>query len=225
MKFLCAVSAVLILAIALRISHLDIRPMHGDEAVHAYRFGQLLESNNYRYDPTEFHGPMLNYFTLVPALLSGQHTYASLTEITLRIVPVFFGLILVLMPLLLFDGLGRPVAVVACALTAISPAFVFYSRYYIPEMLLVCFTFGIIACGYRYARSKKWIWALRTGVFAALCFATKETSVIAFGAIVVVLVIVLLTRKDGKPTLNLVRRGHLLLAIAGAVVVWGQGRA
>ena len=33
--------------------------------------------------------------------------------------------------------------------------------------------------------------------------------------------IVLLTRKDGKPTLNLVRRGHLLLAIAGAVVVWG----
>ena len=96
MRYWLAVSAVLILAIALRISRLDIRPMHGDEAVHAYRFGQLLEANNYRYDPNEFHGPTLNYFTLVPALLSGQHTYASLTEITLRIVPVFFGLILVL---------------------------------------------------------------------------------------------------------------------------------
>ena len=114
MRYWLAVSAVLILAVALRISRLDIRPMHGDEAVHAYRFGQLLEANNYRYDPTEFHGPTLNYFTLIPALLSGQHTYASLTEITLRIVPVFFGLILVLMPLLLMDGLGRPVAVIAC---------------------------------------------------------------------------------------------------------------
>jgi uncharacterized protein (TIGR03663 family) len=221
MKFWIAVSAVLILAVVLRISRLDVRPMHGDEAVHAYRFGQLLEANNYRYDPTEFHGPTLNYFTLIPALFSGQHTYASLTEITLRIVPVFFGLVLVLMPLLLLDGLGRPVAVVAAALTAISPAFVFYSRYYIPEMLLVCFTFGMIASGYRYARSKQWIWALRTGGFAALCFATKETSVIAFGAVIVALAVVLLIRKDGGPALNLVRPGHLLLAIAGAVVVWG----
>jgi uncharacterized protein (TIGR03663 family) len=195
--------------------------MHGDEAVHAYRFGQLLEANNYRYDPTEFHGPTLNYFTLIPALLSGQHTYASLTEITLRIVPVFFGLVLVLMPLLLLDGLGRPVAAVACALTAISPAFVFYSRYYIPEMLLVCFTFGMIASGYRYARSQNWLWALRTGVFAALSFATKETSVIAFAAIIIALAIVLLVHKEDKPTLKLVCRGHLVLAIAGAVVVWG----
>jgi len=221
MRYWLAVSAVLILAAALRISRLDIRPMHGDEAVHAYRFGQLLEANNYRYDPTEFHGPTLNYFTLIPALLFGQHTYACLTEITLRIVPVFFGLILVLMPLLLMDGLGRPVAVIAAALTAISPAFVFYSRYYIPEMLLVCFTFGMIVSGYRYARSQKWMWALRTGVFAALCFATKETSVIAFGAIIVALAIVLLTRKDGSAVLNLVRPGHLVLAIIGAIVIWG----
>ena len=221
MRYWLAVSAILILAVALRISHLDIRPMHGDEAVHAYKFGQLLEANNYRYDPTEFHGPTLNYFTLIPALLSGQHTYASLTEITLRIVPVFFGLILVFTPLLLMDGLGKPVAVIAAALTAISPAFVFYSRYYIPEMLLVCFTFGMIVSGYRYARSQKWHWALRTGVFAALCFATKETSVIAFGAFIISLAVVLLTRKDGRPMFNLVRPRHLILAITGAVVVWG----
>ncbi len=221
MKFWLAVSAVLILAAALRISSLDIRPMHGDEAVNAYRFGRLLEANDYHYDPTEFHGPALNYFTLVPALLSGQHTYESLTEITLRIVPVFFGLVLVLLPLLLVDGLSRPVAVIAAAFTAISPAFVFYSRYYIHEMLLVCFTFGMIVSGYRYARSRKWIWALRTGVFMALCFATKETSVIAFGAIIAALTIMLLSRKDGRAAINLVRPGHLVLAIIGAIVVWG----
>jgi uncharacterized protein (TIGR03663 family) len=221
MRYWLAVSAVLILAIALRISHLDVRPMHGDEAVHAYRFGQLLESNNYRYDPNEYHGPTLNYFTLIPALLFGQHTYASLTETTLRIVPAFFGFILVLLPLLLIDGLGRPVAVIAAGLTAISPAFVFYSRYYIPEMLLVYFTFGMIVCGYRYVRNPKWHWALRTGVLAALCFATKETSVIAFAAVLIALAFVMINRRDGRPVLSLVRPGHLILGLSGAVIVWG----
>jgi uncharacterized protein (TIGR03663 family) len=221
MRFLCAVLAVLIVAVALRTWRLDVRPMHGDEAVHAYKFGQLLEENKYRYDPTEFHGPALNYFTLVPAWLSGKHTYASLNETTLRIVPVIFGLVVVLMSLLLTDGLGKPTVLIAAVFTAISPAFVFYSRYYIPEMLLVCFTFGVIVFGYRYTRSQKWIWALLTGVFAGLCFVTKETSVIAFGAIVVALAIVLLIRRAGRPVFSLVRTGHLFLAIAGAIVVWG----
>jgi uncharacterized protein (TIGR03663 family) len=59
------------------------------------------------------------------------------------------------------------------------------------------------------------------GVLAALCFATKETCIIAFGAVVVALAVVLLTRKDGRPMFNLVRPGHLVLAIVGAAVVWG----
>jgi uncharacterized protein (TIGR03663 family) len=195
--------------------------MHGDEAVHAYKFGQLLEQNYYRYDPQGFHGPTLNYFTLVSAWLSGKHTYASLTESTLRVVPVFFGLLVVVMPLLLAGGLGRPAALVAAAITAISPAFVFYSRYYISEMLLVCFTFAVFVCGYRYARSKKLIWALLAGVFAGLCCATKETCIIAFGAMAVALMLILLFRRGGQLISGLVRCSRLLLAIAGAVVVWG----
>ncbi len=195
--------------------------MHGDEAVHAYRFGQLLETNNYRYDPTEYHGPALNYFTLIPALFSGHHTYASLTEITLRIVPVFFGLILILLPLLIFDGIGKPAAFVAILFTAISPAFVFYSRYYIPEMLLVCFTFGMIACGYRYIKNQSWTWALRTGILAGLCFATKETSVIAFGAVVISLAIVIVSSKGTAQLFSLFRMRHLILAISGALFIWG----
>ena len=221
MKFWLVASAVLIVAVALRASRLDIRPMHGDEAVHAYRFGQLLEENYYRYDPREFHGPTLNYFTLISAWLSGKHSYAALTETTLRIVPVFFGLLVVVMPLLLADGLGRRTVLIAAAITAISPAFVFYSRYYIPEMLLVCFTFGLIVSGYRYSLNKKWIWALRMGVFASLCFATKETSVIALAAMCVSLMVVLFLRRNGGPMSDFVRPRHLLLAVAGAVVVWG----
>ncbi|MGA2093856.1 MAG: hypothetical protein ABSH16_10680, partial [Sedimentisphaerales bacterium] len=114
------VSAVLILLVAcfLRGFCLDIRPMHGDEAVHAYKFGRLLEENCYRYDPKEFHGPALNYFTLIPARLAAISTYPALTESILRIVPVIFGILLVVSPLLLANGLGKTTALIAAAITA-----------------------------------------------------------------------------------------------------------
>jgi len=59
--------AATIVALALRLPRLALRPMHGDEAVHADKFGDLLESGVYAYDPNEYHGPTLNYLTLVPA--------------------------------------------------------------------------------------------------------------------------------------------------------------
>ena len=82
--------AATIVAIALRLPRLEQRPMHVDEAVNAVKFGELLEEGDYRYDPHEYHGPTLNYFTLLPAWLSGVQKYADLSEFTLRIVPVFF---------------------------------------------------------------------------------------------------------------------------------------
>jgi uncharacterized protein (TIGR03663 family) len=225
MRFLCAALVVLILAVALRAWRLDIRPMHGDEAVHAYKFGQLLEENYYRYDPHEFHGPTLNYFTLIPARLSGKHTYTSVTESTLRVVPVFFGVLLVIMPLLLAGGLGRPAALIASAITAISPAFVFYSRYYIQEMLLACFTFAVISAGYKYAKSRKVIWALLAGAFVGLCHATKETCLIAFGSMLLALLLTLLVRYRNLPgdvsAPGKIRAAHLVAAAVLALCVSG----
>ncbi len=182
-------------AFGLRAPRLCMRPMHTDEAVHAYNFRGLLENGIYTYDPWEYHGPTLNYFTLIPAWLSSATTYTEITESTLRIVPVVFGVIVILLAVLLVDGLGLA-AVVAAVLAALSPAMVFYSRYYIQEMLLVCFTFGVIACGYRYARSRRLPWAILTGVFAGLMHATKETAIIAFAAMGLALVLVLLIQRS-----------------------------
>jgi len=42
-KYWIAVLAVAALAVALRLPRLQMRPMHGDEAVGAYKFGELLE--------------------------------------------------------------------------------------------------------------------------------------------------------------------------------------
>jgi uncharacterized protein (TIGR03663 family) len=203
-------------AFALRAPRLRMRPMHTDEAVHAYNFRGLLESGIYKYDPEEYHGPTLNYFTLIPAWLSHAGKYTEITESTLRIVPVVFGAALILLMVLIVDGLG-PAAVVAAVLTALSPAMVFYSRYYIQEMLLVCFTFGMIACGYRYARSRRLPWAILAGVFAGLMHATKETCIIAFASIGLGLVLTLLAecvralRDDALEAFARLREGDLEL--------------
>jgi uncharacterized protein (TIGR03663 family) len=217
--------AATIAAIALRLPLLEQRPMHGDEAVHAEKFRLLLEEDYYRYDPTEYHGPTLNYLTLIPAWLSSAGKLTEVTEFTLRIVPVFFGVLLVVLLLLMVDGLGWTAAVCAAVLTAISPAMVFYSRYYIQEMLLVCFTFGAITCGYRYTQGKQIKWALLTGMFLGLAHATKETFIIAFDSMLLALVLTLLlhSRQDGYAgfikTLRKIKPSHFIAVVAAAIIV------
>ena len=179
--------AIFAAALAFRIRDLADRPMHADEAVLADKFGGLLETGSFPYDPQDYHGPALAWLTLAPAWLTGAHRYADLTETTLRIVPAVCGMLLVLMPLLLWDGMGRWGAVAAAGLTAISPAMVYYSRYYIPEMLLTTLTGAVIVCGYRYARSGQAAWAIAAGGCAGLMFITKETAGIAVACMLLAL--------------------------------------
>jgi uncharacterized protein (TIGR03663 family) len=170
-------------ALAFRLPLLDQRPMHGDEANQAVKTGILLDTGKYAYDPVEHHGPTLYYLALPVAWFSGAHDFADTTEFTYRIVPLVFGVGVILLLIPLRRTVGAPTVFVAAALTALSPAMVFYSRYYIQEMLLVCFVFGVIVCGWRYAERRSLRWALAAGLFAGLAHASKETCVIAFAGV------------------------------------------
>ncbi|MFO0838028.1 MAG: TIGR03663 family protein [Phycisphaerae bacterium] len=177
----------LIAATALRLPELARRPMHGDEAVHAAKLDTLLQTRRYVYDPHQYHGPTLYYFTLPVARLLCANSIAELDETALRIVPVLFSLLTLALLPLIADGLGRTATLAAGVLLAVSPAMVFYSRYYIQESLLVFFTFAAIVACWRWVRSESrrsrgaWVWALLAGVAIGLAHATKETCVIAFG--------------------------------------------
>jgi len=221
LKYCILIAAAVIVAGAFRLPKLKMRPMHGDEAVHALKFKELLEGNSYIYDPDEYHGPTLNYFSLIPAWLSGCKNLVDVDEVTLRIVPVFFGVFLLLIIALISNGIGRTAAVYAVFLTAVSPAMVFYSRYYIQEILLVCFTFGTISCGYRYIKRKGILWAVLTGVFAGLMHATKETSIIAFCSIVLAALLLWLTRDKKTQTsfFKTVKPSHLIVSILTGVFI------
>src|SRR2546421_2265011 len=90
-------------ALALRIPHLDVRPLHNDEAVNAIKVTELFQTGRYKYDPDEFHGPTLHYATLPFLWLSGAKNANEVKDATLRLAPVAFGAGLILL-LLLFKG-------------------------------------------------------------------------------------------------------------------------
>jgi len=210
-------------AIVLRMPQLEQRPMHGDEAVHAEKFGTLLEEGTYSYDPDEYHGPTLNYLTLIPAGLAGVANYTDVSEFALRIVPVFFGVLLVLLFLFSTDGLGWAGAICGALLTAVSPAMIFYSRYYIQEMLLVCFGFGVIVCGWRYTQNKSIVWSVLAGVFCGLAYATKETCIIAFGCMIIAVVVLRMIDSGPGPGVRsfskAVKPSHALAGVVAAGLV------
>lgn len=189
--------------------------MHTDEAVHGVRFGDLLERGAYEYDPHDYHGPMLYYATLPVAWLRGERTLWQLTETTLRLVPLLFGIGLILLLLLAGDALGRAESAWAALFTAVSPFLVYFSRYYIMEMLLVLFTFALLLSVWRYWQSGSAVSAAWCGVFAAMMHATKETSIITWFSLAVAL-IALWFLEPRRPSL---RPTHLLAFLLPAVAV------
>ena len=170
--------------LGLRAPALRLRPMHNDEGVNAMNFRRLYVTNDYKYNPDEFHGPTLPYLTLPDVWLQGGGDFNEFTEATYRSVTVAFGLGLILLLLLLAADFGRAQTLWAAALTALSPAMVFYSRYYIHEMLLVFFTAWTFICCWRCANSGRAAWAVAGGIGLGLMYATKETFVLALAAMV-----------------------------------------
>jgi uncharacterized protein (TIGR03663 family) len=181
--------AVFILAVSLRTARLDLRPMHHDEANQAIKFGQLLEKGEYRYDPSDHHGPSLYYITLPFARVLSGASVADLSEKTLRLVTGSFGLGTIFLLLLFIPMMGRAAVAWASLALAVSPVMVYFSRFYIQETILVFFLAGFVAAVWRYIRRPGWSWASAAGLCAGMMYATKETSVIAFGAVATALVL------------------------------------
>ncbi len=204
---------VFVVAVIIRVPRLAHRPMHGDEAVNAYKVGQLLETGTYRYDPKEFHGPSLYYFSLIPAYIGSVESFSALTEPILRILPVVFSLFLILL-LMFFNSRSefRSRLLVVFLLT-ISPVMVFYSRYYIHEMIFVFFTYAFLFTLYRFMEKPQTKMAIINGLALGGMIITKETWIVpTFAAFFAAAVLILLKQSKVK-----ISRNHLFYW-AGAVI-------
>ena len=213
------IAIALAVAACFRLPGLAARPMHADEANQAVRAGWLWDKGEYEYDVADHHGPSLYWLTLPVLALTRATDFAHTDEWQYRLVPVAFGLGLIVLLLLVADALGPGPTVAAALLTAISPAMVFYSRYYIQEMLLVFFTLAAIASGWRYFRTRSIGWAVAFGASLGLMHATKETWVLAAAAMAggLAMTIVYGWCRDGAvPQFRPYLRPLALVAAAGA---------
>ena len=182
----------------LRTHDLARRPMHADEANQAVKLGELLETGRYAFDPRDHHGPTLYFFGLVPAWLRGEGTLAALTETTVRLTPALFGVAGVGLLWLLVRPWGRRPALTAALLLAVSPAAVYYSRYFIQETLLVTFTLGALVSGQRWWRDGHTRWAVATGIGLGLMLATKSSALVYAAAALLTLALCRRPVGEGK---------------------------
>src|SRR5262245_32779374 len=109
-NLICGIAFALavIIAVWLRFAQISVKPFHHDEGVNSYFLLNLSrQKGEYRYDPTNYHGPTLYYFALLALRVFGVNDFA------LRFMPALFGTLSVLMVWLLrkhLGAVGTPVA-------------------------------------------------------------------------------------------------------------------
>src|SRR5437867_3027918 len=190
--------AILGLAVFLRFFLLGIKPPHFDEGINGWFVDQVMKNGYYRYDPTNYHGPLHFYVLLLFESLFGRNVWA----LRLPVVLVSIGcvwLILKFEPLVV-----RNVSRIAALAMAISPGFVFYGRYAIHEVWLQFFSTMFILGLLGLWKSGRLSYLWYAGMGLAGMILTKETYAIhlacAVLAIPVLAVSIALSRvPDAKP--------------------------
>ncbi len=167
-----AYGAIALLALGLRLLALDERPFQYDEGQVAYFSWVLATTGDYHYQPV-LHGPLTYYLTALTFLGLGA------TDFTARLVPALAGTGLVLLPAAIRDQLGRTAALTCALLLAISPAFLYYSRFAREDALLAFLTLALVVVAIRlYDRPRAWHPAA-LGALLAASFAAKEATFIS----------------------------------------------
>jgi uncharacterized protein (TIGR03663 family) len=189
-------AAILIIGAFLRLYDLPLVPMHHDEGVNGnFLVGMVRNGiSNYKYNPTNYHGPSLYFFSAIipwiwnfiggPALRDSR----GLTTFNVRFVTVVFGVATIWLALLLRKRLGAMAALSAAGLLAISPGAVYLSRYFIHETLFAFFMLGIVVAALKYYDTRNAVYLLLAATSAALMVATKETWIINGPVLLIALV-------------------------------------
>ena len=184
LTFRISAAAILIIGAFLRLFHLVLVPLHHDEGVNGNFLVSLVRNGTYTYDPNNYHGPTLYYFSAIFAWVArffggvGARDAYGLTTFNIRFVTAAFGVATIGLALLLRKRLGAIGALSAGALIAISPGAVYLSRYFIHESLFVFFMLGIVVAAVKYYDTGAGVYMILAAISAALMTATKETWII-----------------------------------------------
>ena len=185
---------ILIVGAFLRLYNLSLVPFHHDEGVNGNFLVSLVREGKYTYNPENYHGPTLYYFSAVIPWIARFLGGKSISEIyglndhTIRGVTAVFGIATIWLALLLRRRIGTIGALAAAGLIAISPGAVYLSRYFIHESLFVFFTLGIVVVSLKYYDSGRAVYLILASISAASMVATKETWVMNGPVLLIALV-------------------------------------
>lgn len=205
----------MIIAIVTRFYGLGDRVVSHDESLHTQYSYQFYNGDGYSHSPL-MHGPTLFHATALSYWLFGDSDFSS------RIPNAILGIILVLMPWLLRDFLGRKGALFASFMLLISPYVSYYSRYIRHDVYLIVSALIVFIATWYYIRERKtkYLWWFVVGL--VLMFATMEASFIyvaIFGSFLVLRLLALIAGapwvREAFPRLRL----PLLVALAGVILV------
>src|ERR1043166_2526541 len=200
---------ILFVGAFLRLFRLTLVPLHHDEGVNGNFLVTLVREGKYFYDPQNYHGPTLYYFSaVIPWVVRffGGKAAADnygLTTFNIRLVTALFGVATILLALMLRKRLGTIGDLSAAGLIAISPGAVYLSRYFIHESLYVFFTFGIVVAALKYFDTGRSLYFILGSISAALMVATKETWIMNGPVLLIALITTLAyfrLRDSAKPT-------------------------
>lgn len=173
-------AAVLVAAAVLRLVYPTLKPLHHDEGVNGLFLLNLFRTGYYHYDPANYHGPTLYYFAWITTTINSFfYGREGLSTAAIRLVPALFGVGVIWLLLCLRRQLGTFGALSAAALAAVSPGMVYFSRYFIHEILFVFFSLGVVVAVLRFRETRRPLYLMLGSASAALMGATKETWIIA----------------------------------------------
>jgi uncharacterized protein (TIGR03663 family) len=160
---------IIALAAFLRFFLLGLKPPHFDEGINGWFVDQVMKNGFYRYDPTNYHGPLHFYVLLLFESLFGRNVWA------LRLPIVLVSIACVWVALKFEPLVGSKVSRIAALAMAVSPGFVFYGRYAIHEVWLqffsMLFILGLLGLWRRGTLTYLWF----AGVGLTGMILTKET--------------------------------------------------
>ena len=175
-------AAILLAAALLRLLFLTEKPLHHDEGVNGLFLVNLFRTGYYHYDPANYHGPSLYYIAVLPTAVNNLfHWGHGLSTFVIRFVTAAFGVGTVWLMLCLRRYIGTAGALAAAAFATVSPGFVYFSRYFIHEILFVFFSLGVIVAWLWYRETGKKYYLMLASASAAMLFTTKETWIITTG--------------------------------------------
>jgi uncharacterized protein (TIGR03663 family) len=206
------------LAAFLRFFLLAIKPPHFDEGINGWFVdAHIVKEGFYRYDPTNYHGPLHFYVLFVFQTLFGRNLWA------LRLPVVIVSTLCVWFCFKFEPFVGRTAARLAALAMAVSPGFVFYGRYSIHEVWLVLFTMMFILgfFGLWKSGTANYLWSAGLGLAGMIL--TKETYIIHLGSAVIAMGVCYFTNSLSR--MPEVRPAKQTWSIVDLAIVIGVGVA